>query len=86
MIPRMDFLQSSWSGAGALGNCDAARKELDRRALLEGCQSGLVPLPDEGRRADKSLSRGWYWGGDPRKETLGKLVRERTERQGQGQS
>ena len=37
-------------------------EELDRRALSEGRQSGLVPLPDEVDARMSHLRRGWYWG------------------------
>ena len=45
-------------------------EELDRRALSEGRQSGLVPLPEEVDARMSHLRRGWYWGSQEFAEKL----------------
>jgi REP-associated tyrosine transposase len=45
-------------------------EELDRRALSEGRQSGLVPLPEEVDAPMSHLRRGWYWGSQEFAEKL----------------
>ena len=45
-------------------------EELDRRALSEGRQSGLVPLPEEADARMSHLRRGWYWGSQEFAEKL----------------
>jgi putative transposase len=52
-------------------------KELDRRALSEGRQSGLVPLPDEMDARMSHLRRGWYWGRQEFAEKLRRLMGRR---------
>jgi putative transposase len=49
-------------------------EELDRRALSEGRQSGLVPLPDEVDARMSHLRRGWYWGRQEFAEKLRSLM------------
>jgi len=59
---------SSAAGLAALGLKDttAGRREmverLDRKILVEGKRSGLVPLPAEVDARMSHLRRGWYWG------------------------
>jgi putative transposase len=48
-------------------------EELDRRALSEGRQSGLVPLPDVDARMSH-LRRGWYWGRQEFAEKLRRII------------
>ena len=50
---------------------------LDRRALSEGRQSGLVPLPDEVDARMSHLRRGWYWGRQEFAEKLRRLIGRR---------
>ena len=49
-------------------------EELDRRALSEGRQSGLVPLPEEVDARMSHLRRGWYWGRQEFAEKLRRLM------------
>ena len=63
-------------GMERLGYADTAAgrrrmvEELDRRALSEGRQSGLVPLPEEVDARMSHLRRGWYRGSQEFAEKL----------------
>ena len=52
-------------------------KDLNRRALSEGRQSGLVPLPDEVDARRSHLRRGWYWGRQEFAEKLRTMMEPR---------
>ena len=49
-------------------------EELDRRALSEGRQSDLVPLPEEVDARMSHLRRGWYWGSQEFAEKLREML------------